>query len=32
MSSVERPQKPAQRSFVWRMWFVAALLMLGNTS
>jgi cell division protein FtsI (penicillin-binding protein 3) len=29
MSSPERQHKPAQRSFVWRMWFVAALLMLS---
>jgi cell division protein FtsI (penicillin-binding protein 3) len=29
MSGTERAHKPAQRSFVWRMWFVAAALMLA---
>ena len=29
MSGVDRQQKPALRSFIWRMWFVAALLMLS---
>jgi cell division protein FtsI (penicillin-binding protein 3) len=29
MSGTDRQQKPGQRSFVWRMWFVAALLLMS---
>ncbi len=29
MSGTDRQQKPALRSFIWRMWFVAALLTLS---
>ena len=30
MSSPDRPQKPAYRSFVWRLWTVGALLLLAS--
>jgi cell division protein FtsI (penicillin-binding protein 3) len=29
MSGTDRQQKPGQRSFVWRMWLVAALLLMS---